>query len=65
MNPPVWRKSSRSGSGGHGGEDCVELAVLAGVVGVRDSKSPEAGHLNLTHEGFAQLLAAVKADRLR
>lgn len=40
MNPPdfteaMWRKSSRSGS--NGGQ-CVEVAVVGGVVGVRDSK---------------------------
>jgi hypothetical protein len=38
----VWRKSSRSGSGSNGA--CVEVA-FAGVVGVRDSKNPEGGHL--------------------
>ncbi|MFI0370428.1 DUF397 domain-containing protein [Actinomadura sp. 1N219] len=64
MNPPVWRKSSRSGSGGQGGEDCVELAALAGVIGVRDSKSPDAGHLTLSAKGLAQFLTAVKAGKL-
>lgn len=64
MNPPVWRKSSRSGSGGQGGEDCVELAALASVVGVRDSKAPGAGYLTLSTESFAQLVAAVKAGEL-
>ncbi|MGH3774061.1 MAG: DUF397 domain-containing protein [Pseudonocardiaceae bacterium] len=31
----VWRKSSRSNGGGY---DCVEVAVVPGRVGVRDSK---------------------------
>jgi hypothetical protein len=64
MNPPVWRKSSRSGSGGNGGEDCVELADLSGMVGVRDSKAPEAGHLTLSPKSFAQFITATKADKL-
>ncbi|WUI04584.1 DUF397 domain-containing protein [Spirillospora sp. NBC_00431] len=59
-----WRKSSRSGSGAGGGQDCVELASLAGTVGVRDSKAPEAGHLSLSAESFARLVNAVKADKL-
>jgi Domain of unknown function (DUF397) len=33
-----WRKSSRSGTGSGG--SCVEIALLAGAVGVRDSKHP-------------------------
>jgi hypothetical protein len=40
----VWRRSSFSGGGGHGGADCVELAVLAdGRFAVRDSKNPGGG----------------------
>ncbi|MGK5552902.1 DUF397 domain-containing protein [Actinomadura kijaniata] len=41
---PVWRKSSRSGSTS-GQSDCVEVADLAGNIGVRDSKRPEGAHL--------------------
>lgn len=32
----VWRKSSRSG--GDNGSQCVEVAVLDGLAGLRDSK---------------------------
>jgi hypothetical protein len=58
----IWRKSSYSGGGGSGGQECVELARLAGAVGVRDSKAPEAGHLVVSLEGFARLVAQVKRD---
>ncbi|MFI0405412.1 DUF397 domain-containing protein [Actinomadura sp. 3N508] len=64
MSELVWRKSSRSGSGGIGGQECVEVAGLPEGCGVRDSKAPEAGHLGLTREDFAQLLTAVKAGKL-
>ncbi|MEU7586144.1 DUF397 domain-containing protein [Micromonospora sp. NPDC049230] len=38
LSNAIWRKSSRSGSGGG---NCVEVADnLVGVVGVRDSKDP-------------------------
>ncbi|MDQ3786179.1 MAG: DUF397 domain-containing protein [Actinomycetota bacterium] len=39
----VWRKSSRSGGGAN--DACVEVAFVAGAVGVRDSKSVESGRL--------------------
>ncbi|MWA06338.1 DUF397 domain-containing protein [Actinomadura sp. LD22] len=61
---PVWRKSSRSGSGQQGQSDCVELAALNGAVGVRDSKVPEAGHLSLSAGDFAALVARVKRAEL-
>ena len=44
-----WRRSSYSGGGGDGGQDCVETANLNGLVGVRDSKAPDAAHLTLKH----------------
>jgi hypothetical protein len=37
LNNARWRKSSRSG--GNGGE-CVEVALVDGVIAVRDSKNP-------------------------
>lgn len=37
-----WRQSSHSG--GSGGE-CLEVAQLAGDIGMRDSKNPEGPHL--------------------
>lgn len=64
MSDLVWRKSSRSGTGGVGGQDCVEVTALPGGHGIRDSKAPEAGHLTLSAESFARLVAAVKAGNL-
>lgn len=60
----TWRKSSRSGGGGSGGQDCVEVANLHGYVGVRDSKAPADGHLTLSPKAFTALLARVKRDEL-
>ncbi|MFC5185388.1 DUF397 domain-containing protein [Actinomadura harenae] len=57
---PVWRKSSRSGDD-HG--QCVEVADLGNVVGIRDSKSPQSGHLVLPGVGFASLVECVKQVR--
>jgi hypothetical protein len=55
----VWRKSSHSG--GNGG-DCVEVASLSPVVGVRDSKDPDAGHLSLARDQFAALINTLRND---
>ncbi|GAA2138763.1 DUF397 domain-containing protein [Actinomadura napierensis] len=52
-----WRKSSHSG--GNGGE-CVEVAELGGTIGVRDSKDPEGGHLNVSRGALGALLADLK-----
>jgi hypothetical protein len=56
-----WRKSSRSGTSGG---DCVEVANLAGNIGLRDSKAPEAGHVTLPARSFADLVAVIKAGDL-
>ena len=58
-----WRKSSRSGTGTTSG-DCVEIADLGSVVGVRDSKDPHGPKLALTGAGFASLVAKIKNNRL-
>ncbi|MEU9841758.1 DUF397 domain-containing protein [Actinomadura sp. NPDC048032] len=59
-----WRKSSRSGTGGVGGHDCVEVAALAEGRGIRDSKAPDTGYLILSPESFAQLITQVKRGDL-
>ncbi|GGU98338.1 hypothetical protein GCM10010182_13670 [Actinomadura cremea] len=58
MSKPMWRKSSRSAEGTSG--QCVEVAVVSGGVGVRDSKQPEGGHLVLASAAFRVLLDELK-----
>ncbi|MFI0366272.1 DUF397 domain-containing protein [Actinomadura sp. 1N219] len=53
----VWRKSSRSGSSGG---ECVEVARLGALNGVRDSKNPHGGHLSLEHDQWAALVSQIK-----
>ncbi|MFG1999941.1 Scr1 family TA system antitoxin-like transcriptional regulator [Spirillospora sp. NPDC048911] len=57
-----WRKSSHSGT--TQGTDCVELTRFASAIGLRDSKAPEAGHLNLSAQTFSDLIARVKRGEL-
>jgi hypothetical protein len=58
----TWRKASKSSNGG----ECVEVGTTAAghAAGIRDSKSPERGHLAIKPEMFAALLASVKAGEL-
>jgi hypothetical protein len=58
MNDPQWRKSSRSS--GQPNTDCVELARFSAAIGIRDSKTPSAGHLSLATSRFASLIADIK-----
>ncbi|CRK59937.1 protein of unknown function DUF397 [Alloactinosynnema sp. L-07] len=53
-----WRKSSRS-SGNNG--NCVELAVVADAVGVRDSKNAGGPALVLPGAALSALVASVRA----
>jgi hypothetical protein len=41
----VWRKSTRSGSGGNG--DCVEVSLTGVAAAVRDSKNPTGPAISL------------------
>lgn len=56
----AWRKSSLSGENG----TCVEVAVSGLLVGVRDSKNIQAGHLTLAMAGWNGLVSAVKSEQL-
>ena len=52
-----WRKSSYSGATNG---DCVEVALNTELVGVRDSKSPTSGHLNVPAESWTAFLRAAQ-----
>ena len=54
----VWRKSSRSN--GQGG-NCVEVACVEDLVGVRDSKQPDVGVLVFTREAWQGFVRAINA----
>lgn len=63
MNTPdlsaaQWRKSSRSG--GSGG-DCVEVAGLASMVALRDSKSPAGPKLVIDTADWRAFTRRIKA----
>ncbi|WP_309148818.1 DUF397 domain-containing protein [Saccharopolyspora gregorii] len=53
----MWRKSSRSNSGGN----CVEVAVTPSTVGVRDTKNRAAGHFTASYEQWSTFVAAIKS----
>lgn len=61
MTKSVWRKSSRSNAQGG---DCVEVADLAGAIGLRDSKNTTAGHQTMSREAFARLVDRIKDSGL-
>lgn len=53
-----WRKASYS-AGNDG--NCVEVALTATVTGIRDSKAPEGGYLQLGRSGWSAFVANVKS----
>jgi hypothetical protein len=55
----VWHKSSFSDHNG----SCVEVALTATAVGIRDSKDTGAGPLIVNSDGWAALLTELKGDR--
>ncbi|SFD68828.1 protein of unknown function [Actinopolyspora alba] len=59
----TWRRSSRSGSGGPGGGNCVEVAFGEGFAAVRDSKSPDAGVLAVPAAQWRSFLSGLHSDR--
>ncbi|WP_067491489.1 DUF397 domain-containing protein [Actinomadura hibisca] len=58
VNRALWRKASYSSEAG---DNCVELAALGEVVGVRDSQAPETGHLTVDRASLRALVARIKA----
>ncbi len=54
----TWRKSSRS----QGTTDnCVEVAFISGLIGVRDSKDPEGPKLTFTPDVWGNFIKSVKS----
>jgi hypothetical protein len=51
----VWRKSSKSKDG-----ECVEIARVDDLVGVRDSKDPTGPVLELSAEVFRDFVSDIK-----
>lgn len=54
-----WKKSSRSNAAGN----CVEVAMVGGVVGMRDSKDAGGPSLAVTSGGWVTFLAAAREGR--
>jgi len=53
-----WRKSSHSN--GNGGNNCVEVAVVASAVGVRDSKNPDRALLRFSPAAWKSFVCDTK-----
>jgi Domain of unknown function (DUF397) len=56
MATTQWRKSSRSGHQ----DNCVEVARISDVVGVRDSKNPNGGQLALSPAAWHRFTNTLK-----
>lgn len=56
-----WRKSSYSGGSQ---TECVEVAPVAGVVGVRDTKNRDAGHVVVSAFTWRAFVSAAKIGDL-
>jgi hypothetical protein len=54
----TWRKSSRSAQGG---DECVEVAELPGMIAVRDSKDPHGSVLAFGTSAFQIFVVAARS----
>lgn len=59
LSAAQWRKASQSG---HEGGNCVEVAGLARVIAVRDSKDPDGPKLNFGDAAWRAFASRVKAN---
>ncbi|GAA4234769.1 hypothetical protein GCM10022254_40430 [Actinomadura meridiana] len=60
MEQANWRKSRRSGANG---ENCVEVASLSRVIGVRDSKDPTGEQHVFSVDAMAALFEEIRRGR--
>lgn len=58
---PRWRRSSLSS---HRGDDCVEVALIASSVAVRDSKDPDGPRLAVSQPAWAAFVDAARSGGL-
>ncbi|OPC81012.1 DUF397 domain-containing protein [Embleya scabrispora] len=54
--PSRWRKSSYSSNNGG---NCVEVATALATIPVRDSKTPNLGHITITPASWSALLTTL------
>ncbi|MGH7869255.1 MAG: DUF397 domain-containing protein [Candidatus Dormibacteraceae bacterium] len=52
-----WFKSSRSSAGN---DSCVEVRITTNQIGIRDSKSPDAGSFSIAADAWTELLTDLK-----
>lgn len=57
----IWTKSTHSTGSSN---DCVEVAHIPGVVGIRDSKNPTGSKLSLGTGAARAFAAGIKAGQL-
>lgn len=55
----IWRKSTRSDSGG-----CLEVALADGIVFLRDSKRPDGSILSIAPRAWTVLISEVRCSAI-